>query len=122
MLKLIFEISDITGVGCFNPQPDLDSFFNDINNGFDDLSDSAEECYYLCIHNPECEFFAWNSPSSPGKYLHCFAVKDFEIFYVTPTFSDNDIHNTCWLKRVFNGKNYSPGAVSGFVTDDCRGK
>ena len=117
---MVFEISDITGIGCFNPQPDLDSFYNDINNG--DHTDSAEECYYLCIDNPECVFFAWNSPSSPCKYLHCFTVKYFETFYVTPTFSDNDIHNTCWLKRAFSGKNYSPGAISGFVTDDCRGK
>ena len=49
-------------------------------------------------------------------------IKDFETFYVTPAFSDNDIHNTCWLKRVFSGKNYSPGVISGFVTDNCRGK
>ena len=51
-----------------------------------------------------------------------FTVKDFETFYVMPTFSDTLFHNTCWLKSVFSGKNYSPGAVSGFVTDDCRGK
>ena len=96
-MEINFEISDITGVGCFNPQPDLDSFSNNINNGNDDLLDSAEECYYLCIDNPECEFFVWHG--SPGKY-----------------------YKTCWLKNVFNRNDHSPGALSGFVTDDCRGK
>ena len=48
-------------MGCFKPEFDLDFHGGNINNGFDHKTESALECYHLCLENSECEMYVWHS-------------------------------------------------------------
>ena len=41
------------------------------------------------------------------------------IFFV---FIDPELHNTCWLKKDVSDQIDKEGVISGFITDECKGK
>ena len=37
-------------------------------------------------------------------------------------FLDPELHNTCWLKKDVSDQIDKEGVISGFITDECKGK
>ena len=72
------EVSSL-GNGCY--KKDVDYLGNDVNNGYQTLTESAKECQKLCQKHPACEAFSWISTNVPDEAL-------------------KDRKRECWLKHT----------------------
>lgn len=91
---------------CFEYDTDYDG--TNLNNGLQQKTSTAQDCWQLCKLTLGCEGFTWASSNFPGM-IKILSVSPFFHFL----FQDDDYKNACWLKKDVVDKYRKSEAVSG---------